>query len=120
MGTLLLRIFAGGLMVHHGFDKLQHFSQFSAQFMDIFHLGKTTSLALVVFAEFFCSAFLILGLFTRLATIPLIITMLVALIVAHKGQFYGDGQPATLYLGMFLGILFLGPGKISLDRFLGK
>src|SRR6476661_7130863 len=85
LGTLLLRLFGGVLMIHHGFDKLTHFSQKAHGFMDPFHVGSTTSLALVVFAEFFCSAFLILGLFTRLATIPLIITMAVALFMAHKG-----------------------------------
>ena len=38
-----------------------------------------------VFAEFFCAAFIILGLFTRLASIPLVIAMGVAVFFAHKG-----------------------------------
>ena len=61
-----------------------------------------------------------MGLFTRLAAVPLIITMCVALFMAHSGQFFGDGQTAALFLGIFLAILLLGPGKVSLDRFLGK
>jgi putative oxidoreductase len=120
LGTLLLRLFAGILMLQHGFDKLTHFSQKAPKFMDPFGTGTTTALALVVFAEFFCSAFLILGLFTRLAVIPLIITMVIALFKAHSGAFYGAGEMAALYLGAYLSILFLGPGKASLDRFIGK
>lgn len=117
-GLLLLRLTGGVLMIHHGFDKLTHFSEKAHGFMDPFHLGSSTSLALVVFAEFFCSAFVILGLFTRLATIPLIIAMSVALFKAHGGDFAGQGELAALYLGIFLSLLVLGPGKVSVDRFL--
>lgn len=120
-GTLLLRLGAGSLMmVNHGLDKLMHFSEKAHRFADPFHIGMTTSLALVVFAEFFCAAFIVLGLFTRLAAVPLVIAMGVALFSAHKGQLFGDGENAAIYLTCFLAILFLGPGKISLDKFIGK
>jgi putative oxidoreductase len=75
---------------------------------------------LVVFAEFFCSLFLILGLFTRLATIPLIITMCVALFKAHNAEVFGDGQMAALYLAGYVALFLTGPGKISVDGMIGK
>jgi len=116
-----LRLGAGSLMmVDHGLDKIMHFAQKAHKFADPFHIGSTTSLSLVVFAEFFCAAFIILGLFTRLACIPLIIAMSVALFFAHKGDFYGAGESAGLFLICFLTLLFAGPGKISLDRLIGK
>lgn len=118
--TLLLRVGAGSLMIVHGLDKLMHFAEKSGKFADPFHIGMTTSLALTVFAEFFCAAFIILGLFTRLATIPLIICMAVALFYAHGGDFFGEGSAAGLFLVCFIAILFFGPGKASLDRFIGK
>ncbi len=118
---LVLRLGVGSvMMIQHGLDKLMHFAQKAPQFADPFHIGKTTSLSLVVFAEFFCSAFIILGLFTRLAAIPLIIAMGVALIAAHHGDLYGMGESAGIYLCCFIAILFTGPGKVSLDRFIGK
>ena len=118
--TLLLRIGAGSIMlVNHGLDKLMHFSEKAARFADPFGIGPTTSLSMVVFAEFFCAAFIILGLFTRLACIPLIIAMSVALFFAHKGQVFGDGANAALFLTIFTSLLFLGPGRASLDRFIG-
>jgi putative oxidoreductase len=119
--TLLLRLGAGSLMMmDHGLDKLMHFSQKSGSFADPFHTGSTTALAMTVFAEFFCAAFIVLGLFTRLACIPLIIAMSVALFYAHKGEFFGAGESAGLYLICFLAILFFGPGKASIDPFIGK
>jgi putative oxidoreductase len=120
-GMFLLRVGVGSLMlVQHGLDKLMHFGQKASRFSDPFNIGSTTSLSLVVFAEFFCAAFIILGLFTRLAAIPLVIAMGVALFYRHKGLFFGEGESAGLYLVCFLAILIMGPGKASLDRFLGK
>jgi putative oxidoreductase len=118
---LVLRVGVGSLMLmNHGLDKLMHFSQKAGGFADPFGIGSTASLSLAVFAEFFCSVFIILGLFTRLACIPLIINMAVALFIAHKGDFFGKGELAGLFLVCFVAILFAGPGKVSLDRFLFK
>lgn len=117
----ILRVGAASLiMIKFGLDKLMHFAQIAPRFADPFHIGSTTSLALVVFAEVFCAAFVILGLFTRLACIPLIIAMSVALFSANKGDFFGKGEPAALFLICFLTLLIAGPGKASLDRMIGK
>lgn len=117
----VLRVGAGSLMmVNHGFQKLTHFSVTAARFADPFGIGSTTSLALVVFAEFFCAAFIVFGLFTRLACIPLVIAMSVALFSAHKGDFFGKGEAAGLFLVVFVALLFAGPGKASLDRLVSK
>ena len=118
--AFFLRLVLGGLMIRHGFDKLVHFNEYSKQFVNLLHMGPKVSLSLTIFAELFCSAFLILGLFTRLATIPLIITMAVAVFVAHNGEIFGDGEHAALYLGGYLVLLILGPGKASIDHLIGK
>lgn len=121
LALFVLRVGAGLLiMIKHGFDKLTHFAHLAQRFADPFHIGSTTSLALVVFAEFFCAAFVILGLFTRLACIPLVIAMSVALFSAHKGDFFGRGEAAGLFLIIFFVLLITGPGKASLDRMIAK
>lgn len=117
---LLLRLGVGVLMMHAGYNKLVNFGEMQHKFMNFMGIGSSASLALVVFAEFFCSLFLILGLFTRFAAIPLIITMCVALFKAHNGELFGDGQTATLYLTGYLVLLFVGPGRISVDSMIGK
>jgi putative oxidoreductase len=117
---LLLRLVLGFLMISHGYDKLVHFATYQTKFMNFLGLGQTVSLALVVFAEFFCSIFLILGLFTRLSAIPLIVAMGIALFKAHNADFFGDGEQASLYLGCYLVLVILGPGRISVDAMSGK
>ncbi len=118
---LILRVGAGSLvMIKFGLDKLMHFAQYAPKFADPFRIGSATSLTLVIFAEFFCAAFVILGLFTRLACIPLVISMSVALFFVMKGDFFGKGEPAALFLVCFLTLLITGPGKVSLDRLIGK
>ncbi len=117
---LLLRLGLGILMMMHGYGKLVHFGDMQHKFMNFLGMGSTLSLALVVFAEFFCSLFLILGLFTRLASIPLIIATLVMVFKAHNGEIFGDGEHAALYLIGYLALLLVGPGKISVDSMTGK
>ena len=117
---LLLRVSAGAMMVPHGYGKLKKFSTMSAKFPDPFHVGSTASLSLTIFAEFFCAMLLIVGLFTRLACIPLAIAMSVAVIVSHNGEIFGEGEHAALYLSVFLAILCVGPGRMSLDGMIGK
>lgn len=121
LATLILRVGLGTLMLmNHGLNKLMHYGENSSKFADPFGITPEISLALTVFAEFFCAAFLIVGLFTRLAVIPLIIAMCVALFYGHKGEIFGDGEMATLFLTGFIAIFLLGPGKVSLDRFIGR
>lgn len=117
---LLLRLAFGGLMIPHGFQKLTSFAAKSSSFPDPFHISPSLSMAAVIFAEFFCAVFIVVGLMTRLSTIPLIIGMSVALFHAHQGKVFGEGETATLFLFGYLALLFAGPGKFSMDRLIGK
>jgi putative oxidoreductase len=120
-GLFLLRLAAGGLMIPHGYQKLQSFAARSAEFADPFGLGSPISMALVIFAEFFCGILIVIGLLTRLATIPLIITMAVVVFYSNKGQFIlAKGDLPALFLACFLVLLITGPGKWSVDRLVGK
>jgi putative oxidoreductase len=117
---LVLRLALGILMMMHGYDKLVHFSQYSEKFMNFMGIGSSMSLALCVFAEFFCSLFLLLGLFTRLAAIPLIIVCLVIIFKVNKGDIFGHAEIVTVYLAGYLVLLLAGPGKVSVDGMIGK
>jgi len=87
--------------------------------MDFLGLGSTVSLSLAIFAEFFCSILLVFGLFTRLATIPLLTTMLIAMGV-HNWAFFGEYELATAYFIAYAAILWIGPGNYSIDYLLFK
>ena len=117
---LILRLGLGILILKHGYDKISNFSSLQYKFMDFLHMGSRISLVLAIFAEFFCGILLILGLFTRFACIPLIITMCVALFVVNHADFFHKGEASALYLTGFITILFAGPGRVSVDRMIGK
>lgn len=120
LAALFLRLGFGILMIpKHGYAKLVGFQTMKSQFVDFMGLGSTLSLSLAVFAEFFCSILLVLGLFTRLASIPLIVTMLIALSV-HNWVIFGEYELASAFLIGYIAILTLGPGKYSLDYLLFK
>lgn len=120
--TLFLRLFAGILLMNHGYGKLSHFNETAAHMPHLFfgEIGGSVTAALVIFAEFFCALFVILGLFTRFASLVIIINMGYALIVAHNWDVFGKGEAAMLYLGAFIVLLLLGPGKVSVDGMTGK
>jgi putative oxidoreductase len=120
LAMLILRAGLGGLMISNGYDKLVNYGKYRGDFMDFLGMGSSMSLALLVFAEFFCSLFLIFGLFSRLVTIPLIIAMIVAVTKAHNADVFGEGEHAALFVIGFLTILIVGPGKLSVDGMIGK
>ena len=120
IAMLLLRLGLGILMLNHGYDKLVHFDKYQSQFIDFLGMGQKISLSLCVFAEFFCSAFIILGLFTRLATIPLIINMCVIIFKVMDADVFGKAESAVLYLTGFIVLLIVGAGKASVDGLVGK
>lgn len=117
LALLLLRVvFGASMIIGHGWGKMMRlFSGDPIKFADPFGLGPTTSLILVVFAEVLCAALIIFGLFTRWATVPLIIAMLVAIFMVHLGDPFSKVEKALLFVGAFTAILLAGPGYYSLD-----
>jgi putative oxidoreductase len=73
-------------------------------------------------AEFVCGTLILVGLMTRLACVPLIITMIVAIVTARKADYEGVaslyGFVEYLYILLLLWLGVAGPGPISLDRLL--
>lgn len=114
---LVTRVGISALILTHGYQKLQMIlSGGEIQFADPIGIGATATLYLAVFAEFFCSILLILGLASRLATIPLITTMLVAVLIVHAQDPFEKKEHALHFLLVYLLLLVVGPGKYSLDR----
>lgn len=118
---LLFRVFLGIVMITHGFPKLEKLiAGGNIEFMNFLGLGSTISLVLVVFAEFICSILLILGLFTRWALIPLIITMLVAIFMVHINDGFEKMELPFHYLIGYIVLFILGPGRFSIDGLIAK
>lgn len=118
---LILRVGVGVLMLTHGIPKFQMlFSGGEIQFPGVMGLSPVISLSLAVFAEVLCSVLILIGLGTRLATIPPIFTMLVAVFIIHINDPFANQEPGLLYLFLYLPLLILGSGKYSTDRVLNE
>ncbi|TCC99245.1 DoxX family protein [Pedobacter hiemivivus] len=118
---LVLRVGIASFMIVHGYQKLGWLmAGGEIQFGDPIGVGMAASLYLTVFAEFFCSIFLLLGLGTRLATIPLIITMIVAVFIVHGPDGFDKKEIGLLYLLVYVFLLVSGPGKYSIDHIISK
>ncbi|WDE95925.1 DoxX family protein [Lentisphaera profundi] len=124
MALLLARLaFGGSMLMAHGWPKLQNFTLVSEKFPSLFGLSSSTCLGLAVFAEFFCSILLILGLTSRFALSQLIATMAVGVYfhttVLKQQLFDAPGKPSGelpfIYLMIFIILMILGSGRVSLD-----
>jgi putative oxidoreductase len=106
-------------MLTHGIPKLMMLlSGAPIQFPPVAGMSAEMSLGLAVFAEVFCSVLLLAGFATRLAVLPLIITMLVAVVFIHAADPIAVKEPALHYLLVYIVLLFAGSGKYSTDYLL--
>ena len=116
VALLLLRcVFAILMVANHGFPKLQKILNGNFTFADPIGIGEPASLILAASAETLASIFLLLGLFTRLALIPLIVTMIVATFIQNAGEGLGQIELGLLYLTGFIALILTGPGNYSVD-----
>ena len=126
LGLLLIRLIIGLLMAFVGYEKLIHFnemaaSDFWANNVNFLGMKGAVPLALTVFAELFCSVFLILGIFTRFSLLVLAFCMAYIFLVIFPGAIIENGEngfkfnDAFVYFVIYVGLFFTGPGKYSID-----
>lgn len=126
-GIVLIRLIIGLLMAFYGYEKLIHFDEMAASdfwVKNVSFLGMSGKfpLALTIFAEFFCSLFLIVGLFTRINLFFLMFCMAYIFLVIfpfsilNKGDNGYQFNDAFVYFVIYLGLFFTGAGKYSLDQ----
>lgn len=122
LGLLFFRLGISYLMIaFHGFQKVQLlFSGEEIKFVDPIGVGEVPSLILAAFAEFICSILVIVGLWTRLASVVLLITMIVAVFGFHADDPLIQTELPTLFLFGYLMLVLVGGGRFSLGRLLGK
>lgn len=126
LGLFIIRIIMGLLMAFFGYHKLANFSEMAASdfwMKNVSFLGMhgQIPLALTIFAELFCSIFIIIGLFTRYSLAVLMFCMAYIFLVVFPFSFINTGDNGTefnssfTYFIIYLGLFFTGPGKYSLD-----
>lgn len=107
------------MIANHGWVKIINYETLKTQFFNFLGLGSEISLILAIVAEILCSILLIFGLYTRIALIPLLVTMLVAAGV-HGWQIFGEAELSFIYFIGFVFLLIVGPGDKSIDARMNK
>ena len=115
LGLLFLRI-SGALFLLgvHGLPKVLNYSEQLKLIEDPFHLGAHVTLLLAIFAEVLCPLLIVAGLLVRLACLPILAVMLIAMVVVHPEWSVFEGQFGWLLLIIFTSILIAGPGRLRL------
>ena len=119
---LLVRLFIGiSMILLHGLPKIEkYFAGGEIQFFDFLGIGVTATLILAIIIEIGCSILIMLGLFTRIAAVLLIFTMLVAAFGSHFSDGFKIMESSLLYLTVYALIWAFGPGDFSVDAMISK
>ena len=123
LAILLLRVFTGALLIHHGFEKLNDINNFADAFVRPLHLPFPVTLSyLAAASEIFGSWSLIIGLGTRLGATAILGTMTVAIYHALVTSGFNIYllELLALYFSSAFSIILLGPGKFSIDYLLNE
>ena len=126
LGPLCIRLGIGAVFTVHGWQKLTEIKPANfAKFLDSLGVPAPETVAWIqTFVELGGGLLLLVGLFTRLVTIPLIGILIGAiwLVKVDVGFVVATGNGAELETGLIaglLGLLFIGPGRLSIDGALG-
>jgi putative oxidoreductase len=119
---LLARIAIGVVFIGTGWGKLHNLDKITSFFTDLGIPAPAFNAVLASAAELVCGALLLVGLFTRLAALPLVVVMIVAIVAAKRSDISGLsdllGFVETLYAVLLAWLFTAGAGPISLDRIL--
>lgn len=117
LGLLFLRVSGAVFLLWvHGLPKLLNYSEQLKLIEDPFHLGAQVTLLLAVFAEVLCPLLILAGVLVRLACLPILAVLLIAMLVVHPEWTVFEGQFGWLLLIIFTSILIAGPGRFALSQ----
>jgi putative oxidoreductase len=115
VAALLLRLIFGGLFIYHGYTKFLAFDQIAPMFPDLIGIGGKLSFILVICAELGGGILITIGLFTRIAVLPIFFTMVIAFFMAHAKDPFMAKEVPFAFLLLSTVVFVLGSGKYSVD-----
>lgn len=118
VGLLVLRLSIGGMTLSWGLPKVVNFSLWAPGYSDPLGIGSTVSLGATVVTQVPCAAFIMLGFFTRLSSLPPLVVMLVAAFLVHANSPWPAVEHALLYAAPLATLSLTGAGRFSVDRWL--
>jgi putative oxidoreductase len=117
LGLLFLRA-SGALFLLgvHGLPKVLNYSAQLKLIEDPFHFGGHVTLLLAIFAEVLCPLLILAGVLVRLACLPILAVLLIAMVVVHPEWTVSEGQFGWLLLIIFTSVLIAGPGRFVIGQ----
>lgn len=124
LALLVARLTVGIEFVSTGWGKIHNLQKVIAYFGELGIPAPALNATFASYTELVCGSLLVLGLASRLAACPLIVTMVVAIITARKDELHGItdlvGFVEWTYIAIFGVIAVFGPGVVSLDTFVAR
>ncbi len=121
---VLARLSVGLLFLSTGWGKVHDIPKVTGFFRELHIPAPGLNAVVVAYSELICGSLLVVGLCTRLATVPLIVSMIVAILTAKLADIHGVfdlvGADEFTYLCMLVVLFVMGPGKVSIDRFISQ
>lgn len=121
-GPTLARWTVGWIFVLSGWGKLHDLERVIQFFGELGIPHPELQAPFAAGTELVCGTLVLIGLFTRLASVPLIVTMTVAILTAQKENVGSVGDLFGLIEWCYIALLFwlgvAGPGPLSLDALL--
>jgi putative oxidoreductase len=122
LAPLLARLTLGVTFAGTGFGKLSHLEKVTAFFTDLGLPFPHQQAVLVGSTELAGGVLLVAGLASRIASVPLLATMVVAIATAKRAEISGVsdlfGLVEWTYLVLLAWVALAGPGRFSLDGWL--
>lgn len=100
----------------HGMKKLLNFEDTIQHIPDPMGIGGEISTVVAIIANIVAPLFVILGLGTRLATLPILSVTLMGFFIVHGNDPWAVRDVPLMYSLAYLLIFFMGAGKYSLDH----
>lgn len=114
------RLAVGLLFVSTGWGKVHNIPKVTLFFEKLGIPAPGFNAVLVGWSELLCGSALVIGLFTRLATVPLIVSMIIAILTAKLADIHGIfdlvGADEFTYLVVLVMLAILGPGRVAVDH----
>jgi putative oxidoreductase len=124
LALLLGRLAVGLVFLSTGWGKIHNIAKVTSFFESLGIPAPGFHAVLVGWSELLCGGAIVIGLLTRLATIPLIVSMTVAILTAKRADLHGlfdlVGFDEFTYLVVLVMIAILGPGRVAVDHLLAK
>jgi putative oxidoreductase len=119
LAPLLMRIYFGYFWVETGWGKIQNLEAFTEKFVGWGVPYPHFSAVLSGYTEWLGGLLIMAGLFTRVASIPMMFNMLVAIVKVKIKEVSGVDDfvemDEALYLLILSWLMMAGPGRASLD-----